>query len=73
VRIGGSGVCFDARVEVVEYLGDEQLVHLMRKDVPVLAKLGVEDRLQHGTDVTFSVPPEKLYLFDAETEERIRT
>jgi multiple sugar transport system ATP-binding protein len=69
---GGSGVSFDARVEVVEYLGDELLVHLVRKDVPVLAKLPVEERVQTGTDVTFSVPQDKLYLFDAETEERIR-
>ena len=29
----GDGYRFDARVEVVEYLGDEQLVHLVRKDV----------------------------------------
>jgi multiple sugar transport system ATP-binding protein len=70
---GGSGVSFDARVEVVEYLGDELLVHLVRKDVPVLAKLPVEERVQTGTEVTFTVPQDKLYLFNAETEERIRS
>jgi multiple sugar transport system ATP-binding protein len=72
VRVGGGGVSFDARVEVVEYLGDELLVHLVRRDVPVLAKLPVEERVQTGTEVTFSVPPVKLYLFDAETEGRVR-
>src|SRR5437660_8522612 len=34
---GGNGIGFDARVEVVEYLGDEQLVHLTRKDTAIQA------------------------------------
>jgi ABC-type sugar transport system ATPase subunit len=75
VRLGGAGggvLRFDARVEVVEYLGDEQLVHLVRRDVPVLAKLPVEERVESGANVTFSVPQDKVYLFDRETEERVR-
>jgi ABC-type sugar transport system ATPase subunit len=69
---GGGGLHFDARVEVVEYLGDEQLVHLVRKDVPLLAKLPVEERVESGANVTFGVPQDKVYLFDGETEERVR-
>src|SRR5918993_745724 len=64
---GGDGVVFDARVEVVEYLGDEQLVHLVRSDTPMLAKLPVEERVQTGDELRFSVPRDKLLLFDAET------
>jgi multiple sugar transport system ATP-binding protein len=67
----GDGYRFDARVEVVEYLGDEQLVHLLRKDTPLLAKLPVEQRLETGRDAEFAVPSEKVLMFDAETEQRV--
>jgi hypothetical protein len=42
--VGGAhveGVTFPARVEVVEYLGDEQLVHVARNDQSLQAKLPV--------------------------------
>jgi multiple sugar transport system ATP-binding protein len=67
----GDGYRFDARVDVVEYLGDEQLVHLVRKDTPLLAKLPVEQRVETGLDTEFAVPRDKVLLFDAETEERV--
>jgi len=69
---GGGGVEFPARVEVVEYLGDEQLVHMTRKNESLQAKLPVDQRVQIGDELTFTVPREKLYLFDAQTEERVR-
>jgi multiple sugar transport system ATP-binding protein len=68
-----DGIDFEARVEVVEYLGDEQLVHMTRKDTPMQAKLPVEETVNAGDELTFSIPREKLYLFDAETEERVKT
>jgi multiple sugar transport system ATP-binding protein len=67
-----DSVNFDARVEVVEYLGDEQLVHMTRKDEPLQAKLPVDEQVSGGDDLAFSVSRDNLYLFDAETEERIR-
>jgi multiple sugar transport system ATP-binding protein len=71
-RNGADAYRFEARVEVVEYLGDEQLVHLVRKGTPLLAKLPVEERLHAGQDIEFAVARDKLLLFDAETEERVR-
>jgi multiple sugar transport system ATP-binding protein len=68
---GGDGLHFDARVDVIEYLGDEQLVHLSRKDKPLLAKLPIEEHVTGGEQMTFFVPRDKVYTFDAETEERI--
>ena len=62
-----------AVVDVVEYLGDEQLVHLHAGDVELIAKLPIEPRLSVGQDVTLAVPVEKLYLFDAETEAALKT
>ena len=58
-------------VGVVEYLGDEQLVHLTPRDTPVRAKLSVDERTEHGTEMEFSIRRDKLHVFDAETEERV--
>jgi multiple sugar transport system ATP-binding protein len=66
-----EGVTFPARVEVVEYLGDEQLVHIARNDKSLQAKMPVEHRVQIGEELTFTIPRDKLYLFDRETEERV--
>ena len=68
-----DGYVFDAAVEVVEYLGDEQLVHLTRKDTPLQAKLPVEEKLNTGDEKRFVIPRDKLLLFDAETRERARS
>jgi ABC-type sugar transport system ATPase subunit len=67
----GDRVRFNATIEVVEYLGDEQLAHLRLNDTHVQAKLDVEERLEHGTQASFSIPRDKIRLFDAETEQRV--
>ena len=71
-RDGSDAVAFVALVEVVEYLGDEQLVHLKTGETLLLAKLPVEARVTVGEDTTFSVPREKLHLFDAGTEQSVK-
>ncbi len=67
-----SGIQFKASVEVVEYLGDEQIAHLLVQDTPVVAKLPVEDKVTAGENVDFSVEQDKLRYFDAESQERVR-
>ena len=66
-----DSLSFTARVEVVEYLGDEQLAHLTRDDTSLQAKLPVEDRLTLGEEFEFSVPRNKVMLFDETTKERV--
>jgi multiple sugar transport system ATP-binding protein len=68
---GSDGISFDGRIDVVEYLGDEQLVHFSRNDRMLQAKLPVEEKVEKGQTATFSVPRHKLYLFDADTEQRV--
>jgi ABC-type sugar transport system ATPase subunit len=68
----GSG-SYDAAVEVVEYLGDEQLAHIRLGDHEIVVKLPVEPRLQVGTRETFSVPLDKVMLFDAESRQAVGT
>jgi multiple sugar transport system ATP-binding protein len=67
----GGGARFHATVEVVEYLGDEQLVHLRAGDRDLLAKLPVETRVESGQEAAFTIPRDKLHLFDAKSEERV--
>ena len=66
-----DGARFAASVEVVEYLGDEQLVHLRARETELLAKLPIEDRVAAGEERTFVVPRDKLHVFDAETERAV--
>jgi multiple sugar transport system ATP-binding protein len=62
---------YDALVEVVEYLGSEQLAHTRLQDTEVVVKLPVEPRLEAGKRATFSVPLDKVLLFDRETEQAL--
>jgi multiple sugar transport system ATP-binding protein len=74
VEVGGGtddAIRFTGQTEVVEYLGDEQLVHLTVEETPLLAKLPVEERIASGSELSLSVPRDKLHLFDAETEQKI--
>jgi multiple sugar transport system ATP-binding protein len=73
----GSGspdrVNFRGTVDVVEYLGDEQLAHISLDGNALVAKLPVDRKLEHNAQFDFSLPRERIYLFDAETEQRVRS
>jgi len=69
----GDAVRLTGKADVVEYLGDEQLVHFTVRDRPLLAKLPVDHEIRTGEDLALAVPREKLHLFDAETEEAVRS
>jgi multiple sugar transport system ATP-binding protein len=71
VLLGNSrpdAVHFDATVDVVEYLGNEKLVHLTRNGTSLVALLPVDESFSEGETVDLSVPTEKLYRFDAKDE-----
>jgi ABC-type sugar transport system ATPase subunit len=57
VDVGGNGdgLRVSATVDVVEYLGDEQIVHMRVKDTPIVAKLPVEERLAARETAEFFV------------------
>ena len=74
VRLGdghADAVRFAAHVEVVEYLGDEQLAHLRVGDMSLLATIPIEDRLVPGEERRFAVARDRLLLFDVESEELV--
>ena len=62
---------YDATVEVVQYLGDEQLAYLRLGDAEIVAKLPLEAWLEPGRRERFSVPVHNLLLFDAESGDAI--
>jgi hypothetical protein len=52
----------------VEYLGDEQLLHLRVGDTPLLAKISIDHAVVPLGERTFTVAREKIHLFDADSE-----
>ena len=68
---GSGAVRIPARVDVVEYLGHEELLHLESGGKEIIALVPSDKRVQVGDAVEFAIDAEKLHLFDPETEERI--
>ena len=64
----GPGVgSFRARADVVEYLGNEELLHINAADQDIVAIVGSEHRVRPGDIVNLALPLDKLHLFDGET------
>ncbi len=62
----GVGV-FRAKADVVEYLGNEELLHVTAADRDIVAIVGSEHRVKTDDIVNLTVPLDKLHLFDGET------
>jgi multiple sugar transport system ATP-binding protein len=64
----GPGVgAFRARADVVEYLGNEELLHVNAADRDIVAIVGSRHRVRPGDIVNLVLSLEKLHLFDGET------
>jgi multiple sugar transport system ATP-binding protein len=68
---GGSAVRFPATVDVVEYLGNEELIHAQAEGNEIVAMLPSEARVKVGDRVDLAVPMEKLHIFDPESEKTL--
>ncbi len=66
-----GGVGLSGRVEVVEPLGSDTLVHFSLGDAVLTARMPPSARPKVGETLTTSVDPARIYLFDAETERAI--
>jgi len=67
----GSAVRFPAKVDVVEYLGNEELIHAQAEGNEVVALLPSDRKVGVGDNVDLAVPMEKLHIFDPETEKTL--
>ncbi|HUZ82501.1 MAG TPA: TOBE domain-containing protein, partial [Gaiellaceae bacterium] len=64
---------FDASVEAVEFLGDEQIAHLRVGDAELVAKLPADSSLAEHGEQSFEVASDKVFLFDAESGRSLGT
>jgi multiple sugar transport system ATP-binding protein len=70
--MGGShAVQIPAQIDVVEYLGHEELIHAQSEGHEIVALVPSEKKVQAGEKVAFTIPVEKLHVFDPETEHNL--
>jgi multiple sugar transport system ATP-binding protein len=62
-----GGATVTGVAEVVEYLGNEELLHVTTNNRDLVAIVDSSQRVQPGQNVTLKVPLEKVYLFDPDS------
>ena len=72
-EMGSESATFQARAEVVEYLGNEELLHVSAANQDVVAIVSSEHRVRPGDVLKLTLPLSKLHLFDSETGEALTT
>ncbi|HYH92361.1 MAG TPA: ATP-binding cassette domain-containing protein, partial [Candidatus Saccharimonadales bacterium] len=70
---GAEDGSFRARADVVEYLGNEELLHVNAAEQDIVAIVNSEHRVRPGDIVNLVLPLSKLHLFDAETGAALTT
>jgi multiple sugar transport system ATP-binding protein len=68
---GDGAVSFPANVDVVEYLGNQELLHAQVEGNEIVALVASDRKVQVGDKVEFTILNEKLHMFDPETEESL--
>ena len=64
---GSEAATFPGRADVVEYLGNEELLHVTAANQDIVAIVDSSNRVKPGDALTLALPYSKLHLFDAET------
>ena len=72
VPTGTEAATVQARADVVEYLGNEELLHIEVAGQDLVAIVSSERRVRPGDVVTLHIPLDKMHLFDADTELSVR-
>jgi multiple sugar transport system ATP-binding protein len=65
---GSGAVRIPAKIDVVEYLGHEELIHAQSEGHEIVALVPSDKKVQAGEDVEFAIAVDKLHVFDPETE-----
>ena len=63
---------FQATADVVEYLGNDELLHLSLADLDLVAVVSSSHVVKPGDVLSLQLPLDKLHLFDSETGEVIK-
>ena len=69
--LSGPGLSVTAIIDVVEFLGNDQLIHGTSAGNEVVAIIDVENVLKVGDSVTLTTAPRRLHLFNPATGLRI--
>ncbi|MGH2429849.1 MAG: ABC transporter ATP-binding protein [Candidatus Limnocylindria bacterium] len=67
----GGAVRFPATVDVVEYLGSEELIHAQAEGNEIVALLPSDEKVKVGDRVDLAVPMDKLHIFDPDSEKTL--
>ena len=67
----GDVVKIPARVDVVEYLGNEELIHAQAEGNEIVALIPSDRQVKPGQQIELGVPLEKLHVFDPESEKSL--
>ena len=67
VKAEGPNGKLQGNADVVEYLGNEELIHFSVGGHDIVAVIGSEHRVRPGDDLTLHVPLEKVHLFDPQS------
>jgi multiple sugar transport system ATP-binding protein len=68
---GDSATRFPAVVDVVEYLGNEELIHARAEENDIVAILPSDKKVKPGDKVELAVPLDRLFVFDPESEKAL--
>ena len=71
-EVPGEYATTQSKADVVEYLGNEELLHIEVAGVDIVAIVSSERGVRPGDVVTLHFPLEKIHLFDAATELSVR-
>ena len=65
--VEGDTVTLPGHADVVEYLGNEELLHVTAAEKDIVAIVGSDHRVKPGDVLKLILPLSKLHLFDAES------
>jgi multiple sugar transport system ATP-binding protein len=67
ITVDGPSGTLTGKADVVEYLGNEELIHVSVGGYDIVALIGSEHRLRPGDDLTLKISLDKVHLFDPES------
>jgi multiple sugar transport system ATP-binding protein len=67
MKVDGPSGTLTGNADVVEYLGNEELIHLTVGTLDIVALIGSEYRVKPGDDMQLKISLDKVHLFDPES------
>jgi multiple sugar transport system ATP-binding protein len=67
IEVAPPSGSLSGNADVVEYLGNEELIHLSVGGHDIVALIGSEHRVKPGDDLTLNISLDKVHLFDPES------